>query len=124
VAEGGRETCMRNVDASVGFPQPRVLPPDTNVLVVASIPDIGAVAITKFQRLVFCNSNCTGTPEARVLLSGERVFDTSHARSPSNPEIAVQRDPDPRLEVVAQVSFKGSHRLLRLRPPPGITAIV
>ena len=51
-----------------------VPPPHGNVLVVAAKPDVGAIAIAEFQRLVLGNLDRAGASETRVRLFGERVF--------------------------------------------------
>src|SRR5271169_4372174 len=102
--------------SSIGPSQPAILPSHRYVLVVAAKLDVGPVAIAELQGLVLANRDRGRASEARVLLSGKWVFYAAHGRGPADPEITIERDPEPLLEVVTQVSLEGSHRLLRLRP--------
>lgn len=95
--------------------QPGVLPPDRHVVVVAAKPNVRPIAITKFQRLMFGDSNRTSASEAGTLLFCERVFDIGNARLSAIPEITVKRYPEPRLKIVTQVPFEGSNWIFRLR---------
>ena len=101
-----------------GFPQPGVLPSNGDVLVVAAVPYVGSIAVAEFQRLVFADRNRDGAAEAGIRLPRERVLDAAHSCFSAEPEIPVERGPQPRLEAVAQVSFKGADWVLRLGPVP------
>jgi hypothetical protein len=54
--------------------------------------------------------------DAGVRLFGERILHTVHSCFPPEPEIAVDRGPEPRFEIVAQVPFNGPNWALRLGP--------
>jgi hypothetical protein len=62
------------------------------------------------------DGNCDCASDAGVRLLGERILHTVHSRFPTEAEIAVERDPEPRLEIVAQMAFKGPNWTLRLGP--------
>ena len=53
-------------------------------------------------------------PDPGVLLQGLRVLDTVEARLPAVPEVAVERHPEPRPHVVAEVDLDGPDRILGL----------
>src|SRR5271157_4084211 len=94
--------------------QPGILPRSRDVLVVPSILNIGPSAVGEFQRLVLGDGDRDGAPDAGARQICERVLYTVHTCCPAEPEIAVERSPHPRLEVVAQVPFKGPNWALRL----------
>ena len=71
-----------------GSPQPGILPSNGHVLVVSAKPDIGAVAIAEFQRLVLCDAERDGASDTRVRLFSDRVFYAVHACDSAEPEIA------------------------------------
>ncbi len=101
----------------VRFSNPCVLPGDRSCLEVSSKADVRTATVTKFQRLVLalrhrdrqCRSN-TG-----VFLQRLSVFNIVQTGLTANPEIAVQRRPHSRLEVVAEVTLERSNGSLRLR---------
>src|SRR5271157_3540716 len=96
--------------------QPGILPRSRDVLVVAAEPDVGAVAVGEFQSLVFgyWHRDCASQPG--VHQTGEGILHTVHTRCTAEPKIAIERSPEPRLEIVAQVPFQSPNWLLRLRP--------
>src|ERR1019366_5411138 len=57
-----------------------------------------------------------GTSDAGVRRASEWVLHAIHACAPTEPKIAIERGPEPWLEVVAQVPFEGPNWVLRLRP--------
>src|SRR5438552_1521562 len=93
----------------IGRSEPAALPGNRYVVVVAAKPDVGAVAVAELQRLVLAERDRAGASEARVLLSGKGVFYACNGRGSADPEIAIERGPQPLLKVVTQVCLKGSH---------------
>ena len=85
-------------------------------LLLAPVP---VVAPSSGRRAVSsaCRPRSTATPPSR---SGSRhrtsrtLRGAVHARPSSVPEVAVERDPEPRLQVVAEVGLEGPDRLLGL----------
>ena len=98
--------------ALIGFSLPGILPRSRDVLIVPSEPDIGAGTVAEFQRLVLGDGGRDCTANARVRLLGEWILHPVHRRFATEPIIAVERDPQTGLEVVAQVAFKGPNRAL------------
>src|SRR5271157_2586808 len=95
--------------------QPGILPRRRDILVVSPKLNIGAVAVGEFQSLVFADWHLDCAPYAGVRLIGDRVLYTVHTCCPAEPEIAIERGPQPLLlEVVAQVPFEGPNWALRL----------
>src|SRR5271157_608884 len=95
--------------------QPGILPRRRDILVVSPKLNIGAVAVGEFQSLVFADWHRDCAPDAGVRLIGDRVLYTVHTCCPAEPEIAIERGPQPLLlEVVAQVPFEGPNWALRL----------
>src|SRR5271157_1655722 len=95
--------------------QPGILPRRRDILVVSPKLNIGAVAVGEFQSLVFADWHRDCAPYAGVRLIGDRVLYTVHTCCPAEPEIAIERGPQPLLlEVVAQVPFEGPNWALRL----------
>ena len=77
-------------------------------MVVSAKLDVETITITKLQGLVFAGRDGYRSPDTRVSLLRERVFHTVQTCFPADPIVAVEGDPKPRLEVVADMSFKGA----------------
>src|SRR5208283_2919016 len=99
-----------------GSSQPGVLPRGRNILVVPAKLDVAAVAVAEFQRLVAGDGNRDGASDTGVKLAGERIFYAVDTCDPAEPEIAIERRPEPPRKIVAQMRFKGADWILRLRP--------
>ena len=98
----------------VWLAQPRILPGSRDVLVVAAKSNVRAIAIAELQSLMFGDGDGDGASDAGVRLTGKRTWYAVHTRTTTEPEIAVDRCPEPWLEIVAQVSFKRTNWVLRL----------
>jgi hypothetical protein len=83
-------------------------------LVVSTKSDIGAVVITDLHRLVFAQRNRHVNRDAGARLAPYWIRDASHAGNAAEPQISVQRAPEPWLHIVTQVAFKRSERLFGL----------
>jgi len=98
----------------VGPAQPGILPCRRDVLIVAAKPDVVATAVAEFQGLVLGDGDRDCASEAGVGLTGGRVLYAVQTCCPAVPEIAVERKPEPRLHIVAEVPFEGPNGFLRL----------
>jgi len=94
--------------------QPGILPRRREVLVVAAIPDVDALAVAEFQGLVLGYWDRACASDARTDLAAGRVLYTVETCRPAEPEIAVERKPEPLLYIVAEVPFEGPDGFLRL----------
>src|SRR5580700_8663357 len=65
-----------------------------------------------------------GCSNARVFLIGIHVFCAIHSRPTAKPEIAIERNPESRLDIVAQVAFEGPDQRLRLSSYTGKERII
>src|SRR5579864_3633602 len=65
-----------------------------------------------------------GSTQPRVVLFSSRVLLAIQAGLTAKPEIPVKRDPETRLDVIAQVSFKRANGLLGLCGNPGIVLVL
>src|SRR6266498_1866297 len=95
--------------------QPGILPRNRDVLVIAAKPDKSAPTVAHFQRLTLGDRDRDSASDTRVSLLGERVLYAVDAGFPAEPEIAVERGPEERFEVVAQMPFNGPNGTLLLR---------
>src|SRR5262245_8556549 len=99
---------------SVRSAQPGILPADRDVLIISTVTDVGAIVVAQFDRLVPGQGNRGGGPNTRIPLTCRFVYCAIHGCASTKPEIGVKRDPQPGLEIVAEVSFEGTRYALRL----------
>jgi len=95
------------------------MPGDRDALIIPANPNVGAIAVTEFERLMLVQFERSGDSDARADLVGRWICDAVEAAGSPEPEISVQRDPGPRLPVVTQVTFEGANRALRPTECPG-----
>src|SRR5215469_6170744 len=88
-------------------PDPAVLPGDRDAAVVAAVADVGAVAEAELERLVRGERHGGSHADAGIALIGEVVLHTVEAGHAARPVVRVQRNPEPRSDVVAQMRFHG-----------------
>ena len=96
--------------ASPGPAEPGVLPRDGETLIVSAKPDVGAIVITDLHRLVLAERDGSRDADAGARLTRSGIRHTTQAGNAAEPEISVQRKPEPWLYIVAQVAFKASDR--------------
>ena len=96
------------------FAQPGVLPSNRDVLVVAAIPYVGAIAVAEFQRLMFRNWDRKCGAKPGICLPRQRVWYAIQAGFPAEPEISVERNPQAGLEAAAQMTLHSPDWVLRL----------
>src|SRR5262249_22754527 len=68
---------------------PRVLPPDLQVLVISTETDISPIAVTNLQGLVFGKVPRSGAADARACLLGLEVLDSAEGCQSAPPEVAI-----------------------------------
>jgi hypothetical protein len=85
----------------IGSAQPGILPPQRNVLVVPAKPDIGTIVVAEFQRLVLADGDCNSGSNSGVPLLSKGIRHSVHTCFSAEPKIAVERNPEAWLEVVA-----------------------
>jgi hypothetical protein len=74
----------------LGLPHPGVLPRNLDVLIIAAIANIRAIAVAEFQSLVPGDGDRDRASDARVRRSGEGVFDAVQTCFPTEPVIAIK----------------------------------
>jgi|SRR6185369_12546203 hypothetical protein len=89
--------------------QPGVLPSYRYILEVPTVLDIGSVIIAELQRLVPRQRNRRGKSNAGIPLKSIRALHAVEASAPSKPVVSIERDPQPRLKIVADVSLKRTY---------------
>jgi hypothetical protein len=89
------------------------------VAIASAVPDIRAVTITELQGLMLAHRNRSSETYARIPLHRAWVWYTIHAGDATEPIIAIQRDPQPRLEIITEMALEGTNGTLRLRVNPG-----
>src|SRR3974390_1251482 len=104
-------------------PEPRVLPGNRDVLIIATEANVGAVAVCDLNRLALGKRKRNRRPDARAGLPGLEVANTVDCGNAPPPKITVERGPQPRpakpLElryVIAQVPLEAANGSLRLWP--------
>lgn len=97
--------------------QPCVLPGNRSELEISSKADVRAPTVTEFQRLVFAlwHGDRQRHSNSGVVLQRLEILNTIETSSTANPEIAVQRCPQPLLEVITKVTLERCNWSLRLR---------
>src|SRR5580704_18248957 len=103
---------------------PRILPTNRNVLIIPAVADVRAVVVADFHGLMFRDRNRRSYASTRIPLHGVQIRDAAQAGLPAVPEIPVQRDPQPRFDVVAEMPFKCAYWSLGLCLRPGEELIV
>src|SRR4029077_8293114 len=98
-----------------GPSEPRVLPHGGDASVVATVADVGAVAETESHRLMQGEGNGRGEAEARIPLIARLVRDSVYGGLARGPVVHVERHPEARADVVAQVPLERRSRTLRER---------
>src|SRR5258708_871562 len=95
--------------------QPGMLPSNGNVLVVPAKTSVSPNAVAQFDRIMFAYRKRSGSSETRTCLLCRGILHSVQGGCAANPEVAVQRDPEPSPgKVTAQVAFEGSDWLLGL----------
>ena len=94
---------------------PGILPPGGDILVVSAKADVVAIAVTDLHRLVFAQRDRSCDADAGARLTRSEIRYAIQAGNAAEPEISVQRKPQPWLYIVTQVAFEGSDGLLGLR---------
>jgi len=89
--------------------QPGVLPSYRYILEVPTVLDIGSVVVAELQRLVPRQGSRRGKSNAGDPLKSTRVLHAVEASAPSKPVVCIDRDSQPRLKIVADVSFKRTY---------------
>jgi hypothetical protein len=84
-------------------------------LIVSAEAHIGAVGVTELYRLVFRERQGGGCANTRAGLASSEILYPAQAGGTAEPEIAVQGEPEPWLEIVTQMALDGADRFLRLR---------
>src|SRR5215469_5330814 len=90
---------------------PRVLPGELEILVVAAEAAVGAATVGDFDGLVFCIGNGDGCAQARTGLFRVGIGYSVQRSNATPPEVAVERHPTPQLasdgsaEIVTKVPF-------------------
>ena len=77
-------------------------------MIVSTEAHIGAVGITDFYGLVFPEGQRGRYANARAGLASSEILYPAEAGGTAEPEIAVQGDPKPWLEIVTEMAFKGA----------------
>jgi hypothetical protein len=85
-------------------------------LVVSANSDVNSIVVTDLYRLGFAQRerSCHANSGAGLPCRGIRY--TTQAGNAPEPEISVEREPEPWLHIVTQVAFKGADGLLGLNP--------
>src|SRR5207253_8197871 len=83
-------------------------------LIVSAETHVGAVGVTEFYRLVFREGQGGRYADARAGLARGKILYPAQAGGTAEPEIAVQGEPKPWLEIVAQMALEGADWFLRL----------
>ncbi len=73
-----------------------------------------SVAIAEFQRLMFVQRDRSSDAEARVGLERPHSDRSVSIDFPAIPIVGIEREPEPRLEVVAEMTLDSGERILRL----------
>src|SRR5215469_2633246 len=104
----GRSLCARSqLCASVKRrPDPTVLPESGDQVVVAAVVDESAFAVTDLYRLARGDRDGGGKSNAGGSLPAPRVCHPVQARLTAVPEVRIERDPQPRAHVVAEMRFE------------------
>lgn len=112
--ESGMAPSGFDAEPSIWTAAPRVLPPYRSIMVIPAVTNIGAVGIAELDRLMFVHRYRKRASNSRIALKRIWIRDSVEAGRSASPEISVQRGPQTRLDVVAQVSLKSSDRAFRL----------
>src|SRR3984957_16932548 len=113
----GRDVSQKSESkASPDLPaDPGILPRYRDVLIVPAEQKIDTVAITDFQGLMFAQPVGACHSHTGARLQGFQVLNPVQARDSAKPEVTVEREPQLRLHIIAQVSLEGADGSLRLR---------
>src|SRR5215469_15595942 len=105
-------------------PDPAVLPGERVAVVVAAVADVGAVAEAELERLMRGERNGGSHADAGILLVGEGVVLAVGGDGAAPPVIGIDRHPQARTEVVAQVRLEGTHRSLAVGYGPRVVGVI
>src|SRR5580704_1162796 len=94
---------------------PGILPRHRDVLVVPAKQEVDAIAITDFYRLMLVQAVGASYSYPGPGLPSFQVLYPAQARDSAEPQVTVEREPQLRLHIIAQVSFEGADGSLRLR---------
>jgi hypothetical protein len=93
---------------------PGIFPSERSVLVVSAEAYVCAIAVADFDGLVFRERNRASGTNPETPLKGHGILDSVQTGLSAEPEVCIQGNPQPRLEIVTQVPLKCANRLLGL----------